>query len=450
MWLEKIFGQEGVFQKGQDVKIVLFSIVGVLLGMCVIFTEGWRMPIFLILMTIALAMIFWKPYVGILLFISFLYFPPEDHGLGGTRMSLIVYWIVFIAWLIKKIQEKKLNVKWSSQLITMGLLSVWLFTISLSAHIDVVASLNESVKFFKVFAFCFLMVALCNSQKKLELMLAANMFGITYFAANGFHSFLFQGDIDGIFLDNNSLGHILDLFFPMAIMMIFHSNKWIRLWGWVLFPMIITTIILSDSRGSGLGLAGVMVWILFQALRGLRWKLFGIIGVAILLSVLAMCCTKAGEKYTKRVETIKTYEKDEGSSMKRIYLWKAGLEMMKDYPLTGVGMANFTRTFPEYNPYLKPQTTHSTYIQFGSECGIPGLGLYLLLLFFYFKTLFDIRRKVDKNSFEAYCCLALEAGMIAHIIASIFIAKAYFDPVYWLIISGAILKDIVEQKEQTS
>lgn len=448
MWMEKIFGQKEIFQEGQDVKIVLFSIVGVILGIGIAFTEGWRIPIFLIFMLIMLAIIFRNPYVGVLVFILFVYFPPEEHGVGGARISLLVYLIVFIAWLIKGINEKKLNIKWSAALTTIGLLTLWLFIISLVAHVDVAKSLEGSILFSKMFLFCFLMVALCNSQKKLEIMLAVNMFGITYFALNGFHSFLFQGSVGGIFSDNNSLGHILVIFFPMTVVMIFYPNKWIKLWGWGLFPMIISTIIISNSRGSGLGMISVIIWMLFQGLKGFRWKLLGIMGLIILFVVVIMCGTKAGEKYTKRVETIETYQKDEGSAMKRIYLWQAGLKMMKDYPVTGVGMKNFVLTFPEYNPYLKPQTTHSTYIQFGSECGIPGLGLYLLLLFFHFKTLFDIKRMVDKNSFEIYYCMALEAGMIGHIIASIFIAKAYFEPVYWLIMSGAILKEIVKQRER--
>jgi len=150
------------------------------------------------------------------------------------------------------------------------------------------------------------------------------------------------------------------------------------------------------------------------------------------------------------VETVSTYQKDEGSAMKRIYLWQAGLEMIRDHPITGVGMENFILTFPEYNPYLRSQSPHNTYVQFGTECGIPGLGLYLLLLFFHFNTLLWIKKRVDKNSVEAHCCLALEAGALGHMVHSIFISKVYFEPIYWLIISGSILKKIVKQEKQIS
>ncbi|MFH1860442.1 MAG: O-antigen ligase family protein, partial [bacterium] len=326
----------------------------------------------------------------------------------------------------------------------------WMFIITQTAHVSVSASWAGSVKLFKVFIFCFLIAAIVNSQKRLEIMLAANIFGITYFSLNGFYSFLTGGDVTGIYSDNNSIAHILVLFVPFAIAMLFYPNKWIRLWGCVLILMQLSTIIISNSRGGLLGLAGVLLWMLFQGLRGFKWKMIGIVVIIALVAAGIIFGTEAGGKCIKRMETVKSYQKDKGSAMKRIYLWQAGIEMMKDYPITGVGLQNFKLTFPEYNPYLRTQVTHNTYIQFGSESGIPGLGLYLLLLIFHFKTTFDIRRRVDKNSFISYICLSLEAGMIGHMISSTFLAKAYFEPVYWLIIAGAILNKLVKEQVQTT
>ncbi|MDI6780504.1 MAG: O-antigen ligase family protein [bacterium] len=441
VWTKELFGQN------QNIKIIVFSIIGIALGMSIIFMEGWRMPIFLLIMVTVVAMIFWEPYVGVVFFTFLLYFSPEDHGVGSAaRVSLYVSLLTLVAWLIKGIGEKKLNIKWPLQLVILGILSLWMFIVTQTAHISVEASLADSIKFFKIFVFCFLIIAIANSQKKLKILLAINIFGITYFSLNGFHSLLFGGDVNGIYSDNNSLAHLLDLFFPLGIAMLFYPTKWVRFWGYGLILMQLSTIIISNSRGGMLGLTSMLLWMLFQGLRELRWKMIGIIGIIVILAAGIIFGTEAGGRCIKRMETIKTYQKDEGSAMKRIYLWQAGIEMIKDHPIVGVGMDNFALTFPEYNPYLKPQTSHSTYIQFGSECGIPGLGIYLLLLIFHFKTTFDIRRKVDKNSFEAYVCLSLESGIIGHMISSIFIAKVYSEPVYWIIMFGAILKNLVKEQ----
>lgn len=440
---EKIFGEESILHEGQNVKIALLSIVGVILGLCVIFTEGWRMPIFLIIMFAAVALIFWKPYTGVLFLMLLLYFAPEKHGVGGARIVLYVSFLVLIAWLINGIKEKKLNIKWPAQLVIMGILTLWMFIITMTAHVSVLTSWTASTLFLKMFMLCFLIIALINSPKRLKIAIATNLFGITYFALNGFYSFLTGGDAKGIYSDNNNLAHFLVLCFPFAIVMLFYPAKWIKLWGSGLLLMQLCTLIISNSRGGMLGLTGVLIWMLFQGVREFKWKMMGIIGAIILFSAVIIFGTEAGRKCIKRVETIQTYQQDTGSSMKRIFLWQTGIEMMKDYPITGVGPENFILTFPEYSP-LKAQSTHSTYIQFGSECGIPGLGLYLLLLLFHFKTMFDIKKRVDKNSSTAYCCLALEAGFIGHLIASTFLAKMYFEPMYWLIMFGAILKILVK------
>ncbi|MFH1898225.1 MAG: O-antigen ligase family protein [Candidatus Desantisbacteria bacterium] len=445
MWTKKIFGQEGIFLEGANVKIAMLSLVGVILGMCVIFTEGWRMPIFFAILFAGVAAIFWKPFIGVVFFMLLFYFSPDNHGVGGARVSLYISMLVLVAWLIKGIGEKKLNIKWPGQIVVLGILSLWMFIITSIAHVSVSESLSGSITFFKIFVFCFLIIALVNSQRKIEIALAANIFGITYFSLNGFYSFLTGGDVKGIYSDNNSIAHILVLFFPFAIAMFFYPNKWIRLWGWGLLLMQLSTILISQSRGGLLGLAGVLIWMLFRGLIGFRWKMVGIIAMIFLLSAGILFGTEAGEKCIKRLDTMKNYQQDKGSAMKRIVLWQAGILMIKDHPITGVGLKNYILTFPEYNPYLRPQTPHNTYILFGSESGIPGLGLYLLLLIFYFKTIFDIRKKIDKNSFVAYNCLALEGGMVGHMISSLFITKAYFEPVYWLIMFVAILKELTKQ-----
>ncbi len=443
MWAKELFGE------GQNVKIAIFSIIGLVLGMCVIFTEGWRMPIFLMIMLAIIVMILREPYVGVVFSTLLLYFSPERHGVGGGRVSLYVFLLTLVAWLIKGIGEKKLNIKWSAQLVILGIISLWMFIVTQTAHVSVEESWNGSIKFFKVFMFCFLIIAIVNSQKRLNILLVANIFGITYFSLNGFYSFLTGGDVKGIFTDNNSLAHLLTIFFPFAVAMLFYPNKWVRFWGYGLLLTQLSTIFISNSRGGTLGLISVLIWMSFQGLREFRWKMVGVIGIIFILSAGIIFGTKAGKMCGQRMGTMKNYQQDEGSAMKRIYLWQAGIEMIKDRPIFGVGMENFIFTFPEYNPYLEAQSPHSTYIQFGSECGIPGLGLYFVLLIFHFKTIFDIRRKLDKNSFDAYKCLALESGMIGHMINSIVISKAYFEPVYWMIMFGAILKSLVKEQIKT-
>ena len=80
-----------------------------------------------------------------------------------------------------------------------------------------------------------------------------------------------------------------------------------------------------------------------------------------------------------------------GSVTVRGYYWQAGIEMLKNYPLTGVGMDRYGAFFKEYRESKYPlsygfeltsNNAHNTFIQFFATGGFP-LGVSYLLLNLY-------------------------------------------------------------------
>ncbi|MGZ8832211.1 MAG: O-antigen ligase family protein, partial [Thermoanaerobaculia bacterium] len=67
-----------------------------------------------------------------------------------------------------------------------------------------------------------------------------------------------------------------------------------------------------------------------------------------------------------------------------IRMVQAGVEMIRDYPLLGVGPANVKRVYPLYRradaPRFRPPHLHNNVVQIWAERGILGLAGYLLLL----------------------------------------------------------------------
>ena len=72
------------------------------------------------------------------------------------------------------------------------------------------------------------------------------------------------------------------------------------------------------------------------------------------------------------------------TNVERIYMWKAGIRMMLDRPLTGYGDIDLGRIYEErYKPAEARQKhghMHNNFIMIGATLGIPGL-LILLALF---------------------------------------------------------------------
>lgn len=74
----------------------------------------------------------------------------------------------------------------------------------------------------------------------------------------------------------------------------------------------------------------------------------------------------------------------------RLALWRNTLEIIKDYPLTGVGANGFQFIYPAYSnkitptptfsPTLQMFETHNDYLQYTAETGIPGGLLFLIMV----------------------------------------------------------------------
>jgi O-antigen ligase len=72
------------------------------------------------------------------------------------------------------------------------------------------------------------------------------------------------------------------------------------------------------------------------------------------------------------------------SSQHRLMLWRAGMAMVADHPLQGVGWHRFSETVGQYTEVQlakdDPDDAHNAYILVGAELGIPALALMIVVL----------------------------------------------------------------------
>jgi hypothetical protein len=106
----------------------------------------------------------------------------------------------------------------------------------------------------------------------------------------------------------------------------------------------------------------------------------------IIGSLFAPKLIKSGNPSFRRVGTflnIKDINKDRNLLI-RYELWERSVAMVKDFPLTGVGVGNFYRNNVSYEyrslgkGYV--ENAHNYYLQLSSELGIPGLILFITIL----------------------------------------------------------------------
>jgi O-antigen ligase len=86
----------------------------------------------------------------------------------------------------------------------------------------------------------------------------------------------------------------------------------------------------------------------------------------------------------------------DSSFLYRIEIWKACFQMIKDYPLTGIGFGTLFKHISEYSTVVKTniEHCHNIYIQTLTETGIIGFGIFLA---FIFKSASTILKNIKNN-----------------------------------------------------
>jgi O-antigen ligase len=181
-----------------------------------------------------------------------------------------------------------------------------------------------------------------------------------------------------------------------------------RLWAAMVMPALLVALSLTLTRGAWVGVAvGVTLLLFSKDLRLLA--LIPIVAVGAVLLAPQSVIDRAGTILsTKDLTTID-----------RIAMLEAGVAIVKDYPLMGVGPDQIERVYPRYrvpdavkptNPHL-----HNVPMQIAAERGLPALGAWIWFVVSVFAGLFRQVRTARNKSLAA----AAIGGMAAMLAAGL-------------------------------
>ncbi len=193
----------------------------------------------------------------------------------------------------------------------------------------------------------------------------------------------------------------------------------------------VASIVISNSRGGFVGLVAALTIICIASPRKLvALTLAGILA----LGVYAV----ADEAYWNRISSIQAT--DEGTAKERTESWQAGWDMFKEYPL-GIGPGNFPVRFPEFQPdsmerNMWGRQAHSLWFTLLPELGVPGVLLYLWLLWINMRDIWRMRRAGettkgnDPRYFGYLLSVAFMASLTGFFASATFLSVLYY-PHYW-------------------
>jgi putative inorganic carbon (HCO3(-)) transporter len=174
----------------------------------------------------------------------------------------------------------------------------------------------------------------------------------------------------------NVLGGTLLLAAPVSAALFLWGSpgdRWLRWLGGAAFVWIAAVLVLSQSRGALLGLAGGLLLLVV-----LRWR-WGWLGLVAAGLAAAWAFSYFG---TYSLGDLLFGSGVFGGIRGRLEIWGRGIFMLQDFPFTGIGMGLFPEVVSRIYPFFSPSEVtvlhaHNLFIQVGVDLGLPGLAAWL-------------------------------------------------------------------------
>jgi putative inorganic carbon (hco3(-)) transporter len=317
---------------------------------------------------------------------------------------------------------------------------LWLFLLlalaAAAARPNGAVGLEVLVRYFS-FSGVFVAAVLCFTDRRaVWRVFAAYVLGATTAAGVGLHAFLTgavsraEGPLD----DPNDLAFALVVAVPMAFALFGRSRRP----GWLLLSLVcVLGAAATVSRGGGAALAAAAVWAVTTGVVARR-----VVVAAASSAVLAL----AGVVWYARDLVGSALEQKTSIAANnvdtRVLRWQAALEMIGEHPLLGMGPAGFRLNYEEwaraYDPTTVPDGTvvHQMFLEVGAELGLPALLAFVAFVGVALLAAADVRRRaVDPE--ERLLGAATEAGLVATVVASLFLTEQYYVPL-WILAAAAV------------
>jgi putative inorganic carbon (hco3(-)) transporter len=209
----------------------------------------------------------------------------------------------------------------------------------------------------------------------------------------------------GMLNDPNDLGQALVALLPFVFALRRRERGGANLLlVWIPSMLIVYGIFLTRSRGALLALVAVVGWIVASRLGGLFSTAVG----AVMVTGFLLVGHTGGSSLDE-------------SAADRIYAWYAGIHMVRDSPIWGVGFGNFG----EHHALF----AHNSFLHCAAEVGLVGYFLWLSVLVVTVVDSWSLERTLDPDdSFDAEVSKWLRTtrrALFGFLAAGFFLSRAY-------------------------
>lgn len=395
-----------------------------------------------------LILIFYKPEYG-------LYLTVFTLPLISFRYVVILFGLVVISFVLKMIIDDnfkfiQIPIKYSIGLFIIPIVFAGITSITLGS------SILKLIVYIIAFLFLILAVNLIDSKAKLYYLIMALIISATIVGLYGVYQYKVGVELKESWIDKelnpdiqtrvistfdnpNVLAEYLILTIPITFALLWNTNSLVKRLLF-LFSAAIQglCILLTFSRGGWLGIfLSMLTFAIFVDRRLFLLYIIGGLGL-IALSPKAIMT---------RISTIGNTK--DSSTAYRFPLWKATIDMIKDYWINGVGLGlnAFKAVYPRYmRQGIVAVHSHNIFLQIFVEMGIFGIFGFIVFVFnsirlnlITFAKSMDIKMKRISISILASILGILLHGLVDYIFFSDRIVMTF-----WVLLSIGITGYVLE------
>ena len=382
------------------------------------------------------------------LFIAFFIYKYVYNARVNQEAVLRLFVVILITlWIIKLLSAE--GIAWKKNQLNLPIflfIIVLSFSLTISNTIEV--SFGDYIIFISYIILYFLVINVIGQKNEFDSFI--KLFFLTSFIVSLYTLMQYYG-FDPYFTDTHNLtstigqknwiSNYLAMIFPIALIcFLLENNKKKKIVYYILLSIFYSTLMICQSRGIWISICLTLIFAIYIIFKfnllkvfkeNKRWVVLILITFLVITIIYSTDNPLNKSVITVPQRALSTFDEQDPSINTRILMWRTTFEMIKDKPIFGSGIGTFKMNYLEYqadflqnNPdYIKYSgkagEAHNEYLQIWSELGIIGLGIFLLIIFVFYKLVWEFLKQ-EKDIKKKLTCLGLFLGINCFLIHSLF------------------------------
>lgn len=315
-------------------------------------------------------------------------------------------------------------------LVLFGIVTLSFFTLSKTAGL----TFSPMLTYVSYLLLFLTTISVVDTYQRLHRTLLAAIAGAALASLYVIREFQVSGGTDlrpgYVTGDSNYFAICTVLVIPIALY--FTKMKASRLQRWfcgVSLVLMLLAFTVASSRG---GLVGLLVVVIYMIVRSGVSRRAAILTAALLLPMLVF---SPASPLSRMLHP--SYGDFLGAQIRRDF-WRAGLDMIHNHAVTGIGLGNFTAQSFATAPGAEEKhgMACNTFLEIAAELGIPGFLAYCGVLGAALSSAGKLRSEGKRrdDTLLVYAGEAMQAGLLGFSAAAMFVSAEYQKP-FWVIVA---------------